>query len=121
MDSVTPPGTPLEVPPELRALLNPAEPIWEGHSREARRWQASSLDVFFLSFLRRVGRFGYFTLGPITIDVRLIEDLVERTVVPSAEPDPPFGEQMTRFSTCSHTRCNAAGAAVSTTSTSSSP
>lgn len=38
-----------------------------------------SLDVHFLCFLRRMSRFGYFTLGPITIDVRLVEDIVERT------------------------------------------
>jgi hypothetical protein len=34
-------------------------------------------DVLFLCFLRQVARFGYFTLGPITIDARLIERRVE--------------------------------------------
>jgi excisionase family DNA binding protein len=58
----------------------------------------SNIDVFFLSFLERVERFGYFTLGPITIDVRMIEDIVENTVIPTGDPAPPFGEQMTRFS-----------------------
>lgn len=48
---------------------------------EARRLQSPiTLDLYFLAFLRRVSRFGFFTFGPITIDVRLIEDLVERTV-----------------------------------------
>ena len=89
--------TPLQVPSELQALLQPEEPIWQAHSREAKRLRASSLDVFFLSFLRRVSRFGYFTLGPITIDVRLIEDIVERTAVPTGD-DPAFGDDMTRFS-----------------------
>jgi excisionase family DNA binding protein len=41
-----------------------------------------SFDVLFLAFLQLVARFGYFTLGPITIDVRLIEDIVERTARP---------------------------------------
>src|SRR5690242_19115857 len=41
-----------------------------------------TLDIHFLAYLRQVARFGYFTLGPITIDVRLIEDIVERTSRP---------------------------------------
>ena len=74
------------------------EPIWDTYYREVARLRASSIDVFFLAFLRRVERFGYFTLGPITIDVRLIEDIVERTTVPSATDPPPFGDDLTRFS-----------------------
>lgn len=42
----------------------------------------STLDVLFLCYLRRLSRFGYFTCGPVTIDVDLIEDIVERTAVP---------------------------------------
>lgn len=45
---------------------------------------AGTLDVHFVCFLRRMARFGYFTLGPITLDVHLLEDLVERTAVPAA-------------------------------------
>jgi excisionase family DNA binding protein len=41
-----------------------------------------TVDVLFLAFLRPLARFGYFTLGPITIDVNLIEDIVERTKIP---------------------------------------
>src|SRR4051812_6500633 len=41
-----------------------------------------TIDVLFLAFLRSHSRFGYFTLGPITIDVNLIEDIVERTKIP---------------------------------------
>ena len=37
-----------------------------------------SLDVVFLMYLRRMARFGFFNFGPVTIDVRLIEDIVER-------------------------------------------
>jgi excisionase family DNA binding protein len=80
------------------ALANSAEPIWDAYYREVTRLRASNIDVFFLAFLRRVERFGYFTLGPITIDVRLVEDLVERTVVPSVVDPPAFGEDLTRFS-----------------------
>ena len=48
-----------------------------------QRCAHGSLDLFFLVYLRRLARFGYFTLGPITIDVRLIESIVDRTIVPS--------------------------------------
>ncbi|MGE5595665.1 MAG: helix-turn-helix domain-containing protein [Hyphomicrobiales bacterium] len=97
-DSSARPATPPEdLPEEVRRLIEASAPIWEAHSREAARLQVSSIDVFFLSFLKRLQRFGYFTLGPITIDVHVIEDIVERTAVP-AGPDPPFGEDMTRFS-----------------------
>ena len=33
----------------------------------------ASLDIAFVVFLRRMSRFGYFTYGPISIDVRLVE------------------------------------------------
>lgn len=92
---------PAQQPPETRsevALPGPNEPIWDTYYREASRFGTSNIDVFFLAFLRRVERFGYFTLGPITIDVRLIEDIVERTVVPSEQSPPPFGDDLTRFS-----------------------
>ena len=39
----------------------------------------ATLDLLFLCYLRRLSRFGYFVLGPITIDVDLIEDVVERS------------------------------------------
>lgn len=93
-------GAPIpgDIPEELRKLFQPDEPIWAAHSREAQRLGVSSVDVFFLAFLKRVSQFGYFNLGPITIDVRLVEDIVERTAVPSGSPDPPFGEDMIRFS-----------------------
>jgi excisionase family DNA binding protein len=50
----------------------------------------ASLDLVFLVYLRRLARFGYFSLGPITIDVQHIEDIVERTAVdtePGQIPD----------------------------------
>lgn len=57
---------------------------------------AGTLDVHFVCFLRRMARFGYFTLGPITIDVHLLEDLVERTATPT--PTTGMTEDMVRFS-----------------------
>jgi excisionase family DNA binding protein len=45
----------------------------------------ASVDMHFLAFLLATSRFGYFTFGPITIDVRLVEDIVERTT-PRKEP-----------------------------------
>lgn len=43
----------------------------------------ATLDLLFLAYLLRTAHFGYFTYGPVTIDVRLIEDLVARTITPS--------------------------------------
>ncbi len=83
---------------ETRMPIGPGEPIWDTYYREVARFRASNIDVFFLAFLRRVERFGYFTLGPITIDVRLIEDIVERTTIPGETDPPPVGDDLTRFS-----------------------
>ena len=69
---------------------------------EARRLHAASitLDLFFFAFLRQLGRFGYFNFGPVSIDVRLIQDIVERTT-PRAESDshtsPPIDENAEVF------------------------
>jgi excisionase family DNA binding protein len=93
MDARNEPLSANEGPP-----IGPGEPIWDTYYREVARFRASSIDVFFLAFLRRVERFGYFTLGPITIDVRLIEDIVERTTTPAETDPPPFGDDLTRFS-----------------------
>ena len=57
---------------------------------------AGTLDVHFVCFLRRMARFGYFTLGPITLDVHLLEDLVERTAVPASTTG--MTEDTVRFS-----------------------
>jgi len=35
-----------------------------------------TLDILFLAFLRRVAKFGFFSFGPVTIDVRLVEAIV---------------------------------------------
>jgi excisionase family DNA binding protein len=62
-------------------------PFLESFNREVGRLKnelqcVRTIDVLFLAFLRPLSRFGYFTLGPITIDVDLIEDIVERTKIP---------------------------------------
>lgn len=44
-----------------------------------RNGSDATVDVAFLAYLSKMARFGFFTFGPITIDVRMIEDLVERT------------------------------------------
>jgi excisionase family DNA binding protein len=51
--------------------------IAEAHRLNAK---AITLDLFFYVFLRRLSRFGFFSFGPINIDVRLIEDIVEATI-----------------------------------------
>ena len=68
---------------------------------EAKRLGASIItaDIQFLVFLRRFSRFGYFNFGPIAIDVRLIEDIVERTTPRSAPEElTVLGDDIVRFS-----------------------
>ncbi len=68
---------------------------------EARRLGASieTLDMYFLVYLRRMARFGFFSFGAITIDVRLIEDLVERTTPKGSLSEmPPWSDDLVRFS-----------------------
>jgi excisionase family DNA binding protein len=55
------------------------------------------MDVLFLCFLRLVERFGYFHLGPITINVRVVEERVDATVLPGADPH-AITEDWVRFS-----------------------
>lgn len=69
-------------------------------ARESMRLKAESvtLDLALLVYLRRFARFGYFHFGPLTIDVHLIEEIVERTIPRAAEGNPSLGEDMVRFS-----------------------
>jgi excisionase family DNA binding protein len=62
----------------------------------ARLGSEATLDMLFVCFLRRMARFGYFSLGPITIDVRLLEDLVERNAKPAGTNR--LSDDMVRFS-----------------------
>ena len=48
----------------------------------------ATLDLFFLAYLLEASRFGFFTFGPITIDVRVVEDLVARNIVRAKEEAP---------------------------------
>jgi excisionase family DNA binding protein len=65
----------------------------ELHSAEA------TLDLMFLAYLMKTSRFGYFTFGPVTLDVRLIEDLVRRTTTPTAKKGekPRYSDDCLRF------------------------
>ena len=75
--------------------MNPTEPTPDNLVTELGRQVAlevddlgaasANLDIYFLAFLRRLSRFGYFTFGPIHIDVGVIEDIVRRTT-PKAPP-----------------------------------
>lgn len=58
----------------------------------------ATLDLFFAAFLRRMSRFGYFTFGPINVDVRLIEDMVERTIPRDPSQQSMLAEDTVRFS-----------------------
>lgn len=68
---------------------------------EALRFSAAAetLDLYFLVYLRHFARFGYFTFGPISIDVRLVEDIVERTIPRGvAAGPPPWADDLVAFS-----------------------
>lgn len=70
-------------------------------AREAERLRspAITLDIQFLVFLRRFSRFGFFRFGPLSVDVSLIEDLVERTVDRGAsEGAPAVSDDLVAFS-----------------------
>jgi excisionase family DNA binding protein len=73
------------------------------YENESVRLNASSLniDVLFASYLRHMSRFGFFQFGPISIDVNLVEDIVERTVArrPPGDTSPiAIGDDVVRFS-----------------------
>lgn len=59
-----------------------------------------TVDIWFLSFLRMVSRFGYFSFGPISIDVNLIEEIVESSTPRgnSRSEHPPMGDDAVLFS-----------------------
>lgn len=57
-----------------------------------------SVDLHFLVFLRRFARFGFFQFGPLTIDVSLIEDAVERTLPRGPAGKVVLGDDVVRFS-----------------------
>ncbi len=61
----------------------------------------ATLDLFFLAYLVKMARFGYFSFGPVTIDVRLIEDMVADTIVRSDDPEAvakaPYSDDAVRF------------------------
>jgi excisionase family DNA binding protein len=56
-------------------------------------------DIEFVSFLRTFSRFGFFTFGPITIDVNLVEDLLIRSHPRgNGGPDhPPISDASLRY------------------------
>ncbi|HEU0075451.1 MAG TPA: helix-turn-helix domain-containing protein [Dehalococcoidia bacterium] len=81
----------------LLYLLNDAA------SEECRRLnsQEYTLDIQFLAFLRSTSQFGFFSFGPVHINVRLIEDIVERTTPRRLTPNegpPPYSDDYVRFS-----------------------
>jgi len=61
-----------------------------------------TLDLYFAAYLRLTSRFGFFNFGPINIDVRLVEDITERSTPRRAPEDshvtPPMSDDFVRFS-----------------------
>jgi excisionase family DNA binding protein len=71
---------------------------------ESARLNAATLsvDTLFVAYLRFMSRFGFFTFGPVTIDVSLVEDILERTIErrpPGATGQIAVGDDVMRFST----------------------
>jgi excisionase family DNA binding protein len=69
-------------------------------SAEARRLGSPfvTVDIFFAVFLRHFAHFGYFTFGPITVDVRLISDIVDRTAERVGAATHVYSDDFVRFS-----------------------
>lgn len=59
---------------------------------------AITVDLQFLVFLERHARFGYFHFGPISIDVRMIREIVERQPQGRTESRAAMDDDMVRFS-----------------------
>ena len=60
---------------------------------------AETLDMYILVYLRRMARFGFFAFGPLTIDLHVIEDIVERTTPKgSSLLMPAWSDDLVRFS-----------------------
>ena len=57
-----------------------------------------TVDLQFLVFLERYARFGYFHFGPISIDVRLIREIVERKLHGVSGSPAVMDDDMVRFS-----------------------
>lgn len=59
----------------------------------------ATLDMFFLAYLNTTSRFGFFSYGPVTIDVRLIEDIVYGSAKggTSATDRPQYGDDLVKF------------------------
>ncbi len=57
-----------------------------------------TVDLQFVVFLRKFARFGYFHFGPISIDVRLIEEIANRTLPGSSMTTAVMDDDMVRFS-----------------------
>ena len=69
-------------------------------AHEALRLGANevTVDLHFLVFLRRFARFGFFQFGPLTIDVSLIEEAVERTLPHGPAGNVILADDVVRFS-----------------------
>lgn len=57
-----------------------------------------TVDIFFAAFLRHFARFGYFTFGPITLDVRLISDIVDSTAERTGAQAHVYSDDFVHFS-----------------------
>ena len=60
-----------------------------------------TVDIWFLCYLRSQARFGYFSFGPVSIDVNLIETIVETTTPRRSAGEtapPPMSDDVVNFS-----------------------
>jgi excisionase family DNA binding protein len=73
-------------PPRDEHFLGEVQRVLGRLTRELQAPEATA-DLMFLAYLLKTSRFGFFTFGPITIDVRVVEDLVLRTTPRSPDPE----------------------------------
>lgn len=59
--------------------------------------KSGSVDTLFLAYLLKTSAFGLYQYGPITIDVNVVEQAVERNVEKGDGSPAPYGDDVVRF------------------------
>jgi len=85
-------------PPRIRPFIRAMQDCRQDVS-ERYGLQPGTVDSEFLSYLTALARFGFFSFGPVTIDVRVVEDTYERTRTHKSFPArQPLEDDWIRFS-----------------------
>ena len=83
--------------PDSRWLADLRESSWALAERYGNA--PYTVDMEFVNYLSSLSRFGFFVFGPISIDVRVVEDLFDRTVQwgDGSDDRPPVDDSYLRF------------------------